>query len=269
MNTLSPRGADRLAAILALVLAGVSNSATAAQDARGESVRVCTFPAAGFFARDAAGAASGLEYDLLTSFAAAEKLQATFEDAPLFDQLLEDTESGRCQIGAATVTVTEERKRRLSFSTPYFPNRVVVVQKTAAGFTQPSELKDRRVAVVKGTLSTGLVSGIPGVTSVLVNDDDATFQALLNGSADALACDSAVVLHYLTLHSELSIAFPLGERSFFAFALPLGSKLAGPLNDHLKSLSRSGAFTKLLAKHFGEANAEFLAEEVAKSVARP
>jgi polar amino acid transport system substrate-binding protein len=167
------------------------------------------------------------------------------------------------------VTVTEERKARLSFSTPYFPNRVMVVQKTASGFAQPGDLKDRRVAVVKGTLSTSLVSSIPGVKSVLVDDDDAAFQALLKGSADALACDSAVVLHYLTLNPELGIAFPLGERSFFAFALPPGSKLLGPLNDHLKALARSGAFTKLLAKHFGEANAEFLADDVAKAGAKP
>lgn len=271
MNTYRRCGGSRVTAILALCLAGVSASAATAtaQETGGESLRVCTFPAEGFFVRDAGGVSSGLEFDLLTSFAAAARLKVTFETTPLFDQLLKDTESGLCQIGAATVTVTEDRKTRLSFSTPYFPNRILVVQKTSTGLVQPGDLKDRRVAVVKGTLSISLVGNIPGVKSVLVDSDDAAFQALLKGEADALACDSAVVLYYLTKYPELGIAFPMGERSFFAFALPRGSKLVGPLNEHLKFLSRSGAFTKMLAKHFGEANADLLAEDVAKASAKP
>lgn len=269
MNTPRWLVASRVTAILALSLAGVSAPVLTAQGVGGETVRICTFPGAGFFARDSTGVPSGFEYDLLTSFVATAKLKATFEDTPLFDDLLKNTESGRCQIGAATITITEERKARLLFSIPYFPNRVVVVQKTASGFTQPADLKDRRVAMVKGTVSVGLVGGIPGVNPVLVDDDDATFQALLKGSADVLACDSAVVIPYLNKYPELGIAFPLGERSFFAFALPKNSTLGGPLNDHLRSLSRSGALTKMLAKHFGEANAEILAEDVAKAGAKP
>ena len=269
MNTHRRSGFGRLSAILALCLGAASTPVVTAQEAGGDRVRVCTFPAAGFFARDAAGVASGFEYDLLTGFAAASKFRATFEDVPQFDQLLKDTASGRCQIGAATIAVTEERKATHSFSNPYFPNRVVVVQKKSTAFAQPADLKGLRVAVVKGTLSESLVTGVSGAKSVLANDDDTAFRALLKGSADALACDSAVVLHYLKLHSDLAIAFPMGDRSFFAFALPRGSKLVGPLNEHLESLQKSGAFTRLLAKHFGEANADFLAEDVAKASLKP
>lgn len=258
-----------MTAVLALCLAGLSSSAVSAQDAGRETLLVCTHPAAGFFVRDATGAASGLEYDLLSSFAAAAKMNAVFEHKPLFDDLLKDTESGKCQIGSSSVTVTPERQARLAFSTPYFPNRVVVVQKAASGFATAADVKGKRMAVVKGTVSTSLVAAIPGVTPVVVDDDDAAFQSLLKGDADTVACDSAVVLHYLTLHPELGIAFPIGGRSFFAFALPRDSKIVAPLNDHLKSLMKSGAFTKMLAKHFGEDNAEMLAEDVAKASAKP
>lgn len=269
MNTHRRCGFGRPTAIPVLCLALIFTPVVAAQEAGGDHVRVCTFPAAGFFARDAAGVASGFEYDLLTGFAAASKVNAAFEDVPRFDQILKDTASGKCQIGAATIAVTEERKATLSFSNPYFPNRVVVVHKKSTAFAQPADLKGLRVAVVKGTLSESLVNGISGAKSVLADDDDAAFQALLKGAADALACDSAVVLHYLKLHSDLAIAFPMGDRSFFAFALPRGSRFVGPLNEHLKSLQKSGAFTKLLAKHFGAANADFLAEDVAKASGKP
>lgn len=269
MNTNKRGGGSRGTAVLALCLAVVFASVLTAQEGSVAVIRVCTFPAEGFFVRDAGGVASGLEYDILTGFATAAKLRIEFESMPLFDPLLADTQSGRCQIAAATISVTEERKTRLAFSTPYFPNRVLMVQKTSTEFTKPADLKDRRVAVVKGTVSAGLVGNIPGAKSVLVDDDDAAFQALLKGSADALACDSAIVLHYLTKSPELGIAFPMGERSFFAFALPRDSKLLEPLNDHLKSLARSGAFKKMLARHFGEDNAELLAEDVAKATAKP
>ena len=59
------------------------------------------------------------------------------------------------------------------------------------------------------------------------------------------------------------MAFPIGERSFFAFILPKGSKLLGPLDAFLKKLVPTPEFTRILAKHFGESNAEFLASEVA------
>lgn len=269
MNTNRRSGFGRLTAIMVLCLAPIATAVVSAQEAGGDRLRVCTFPAAGFFARDGAGVASGFEYDLLTGFAAASRVNAVFEDVLQFDQILKDTASGKCQVGAATIAVTEERKATLSFSNPYFPNRVVVVQKKSTAFAQPADLTGLRVAVVKGTLSESLVTGISGANSVLAEDDDAAFQALLKGGADALACDSAVVLHYLKLHSDLAIAFPMGERSFFAFALPRGSKFVGPLNEHLKSLQKSGAFTRLLAKHFGEANADVLAEDVAKASAKP
>jgi polar amino acid transport system substrate-binding protein len=250
-------------------LAGLMSSLSAAQDAGTEKVKVCTHPGAGFFERDASGAPSGLEHDLLSSFAAAAKVNLVFEHKPIFEDLIKETESGQCQIGSSSVTVTPEREARLAFSNPYFPNRVVIVQKTASGFATALDVKDKRIAVVKGTLSTGLVASIPGAKSLVVDNDDAAFQALLKGEADALACDSAVVLHYLTRHTELGIAFALGERSFFAFALPRDSKLVGPLNDHLRSLAKSGAFTKMLAKHFGAENASFLAEDVAKASEKP
>ena len=268
MNTLKQSLGSRLTAALALCLAFATSSLVNAQDASLETLRVCTHPAAGFFVRDTNGASSGLEYDLLSSFAAANRMNVVFEHMPLFADLLRDTESGRCQIGSSSVTVTPERQARFAFSNPYFPNRVVVVQKTTSGFATAQDVKDKRVPVVKGTLSTSLVAAIPGAVSHVVDDDDAAFQALLKGEADALACGSAMVLHYLTLHPELSIAFPIGERSFFAFALPKGSKLVGPLNDHLKSLAKSGAFTKMLAKHFGADNADLLAEDVAKASAK-
>ena len=255
--------------ILALSIALFSPALVAAQETTAETIRICVFSAPGFFTRDANGVATGLEYDLLNSFGTAEKRPVVFEERPLFDSVLRDTADAKCHIGAATITVTEERQAKLAFSTPYFPNRVVVVQKQSTAFAQPGDLKDRRVAVVKGTVSVEFVSAIPGAVRVPVDDDDAAVNAVLRGDADAFACDSAVVLYYLKKHSDLRIAFPLGPRSFFGFAFPPGSPLVSRLSEHLKSLSKSGAFRRMLAKHFGEDNAEMLAEDVAQAAAKP
>jgi len=236
--------------------------APAAGRAQTEPIRVCVHANAGFFTRDAGGAPTGLEADLLTRFAASASAALTFQDDPSFEAVLANTAAGRCQIGASTVTVTEGRKSRFLFSVPYFPNRVVVVQNKASAFAQPSDLKGQRVAVVKETLSVGFISGIPGVKPVLVADDAAAFAALMKGEADAVACDSAVVLHFLAEHPDLGMAFPIGDRSFFAFIFPKDSKLQGPVNSYLKKLVGSPEFVRVLAKHFGEANAEFLASEV-------
>jgi polar amino acid transport system substrate-binding protein len=257
------------AAFGAALLAGGLVAPANAGAAETETVRACTRPGAGFFTRDASGAPTGLEYDILRSFAEALKADLATDDAPSFDDLLARTESGRCDIAASGITVTEERKKRFAFSTPYFPNRVLIVQKASAALVKADDLKGQRVAVVGGTYQARLLAALQGVTVVGVNNDDALFDAVSKGQADALACDSAVVLHHLGRHPEFSTAFPLGERSFFAFALPLKSNLVGPLNQHLKTLARTGDFTRMLAKHFGEANAEFLASEIANNAPKP
>ena len=252
---------------VALVVGTLAPAAAAPADR--EAVRACSRPGAGFFSRDAAGVPSGLEYDILKTFADAMKVDLVIDDAPSFDELLTRAEGGRCHVAAAGITVTEERKKRFAFSTPYFPNRVLIVQKAPTAFLKADDLKGQRIAVVGGTFQARLVAALPGVTVVSVNNDDALFEAVSKGQADALACDSAVVLHHLARHPEFSTAFPLGERSFFAFALPLKSTLLGPLNEHLKTLVRTGDFTRMLAKHFGEANAEFLASEIAGTAPKP
>ena len=251
----------------AIVLAGPATGAAGV--AEQGAIRACSRPEAGFFSRDTAGAPFGLEYDLLKSFADAMKIDLVIDDAPSFDELLTRAEAGRCHVAAAAITVTEERKKRFAFSTPYFPNRVLIVQKAPTAFGKPDDLKGHRIAVVGGTFQARLVAALPDVRVVSVNDDDALFDAVSKGRADALACDSAVVLHHLSRHPTFNTAFPLGERSFFAFALPLNSNLLGPLNEHLKTLARTGDFTRMLAKHFGEANAEFLASEVANNAPKP
>ncbi len=255
-------------AVALCILFSLRGTAVLAQDAAPSGIRVCTRPGPGFFSQDAAGQPGGLEFDLLSGFASATGRKITFDPAPSFDQLLRDTEAGRCQIGASTVTVSAERKARFKFSVPYFPNRVVVVQKASTGLASAADLKDRRVAVVKGTISERLVSAMPGVLPLVVGEDAAGLDALLKDEAHAFACDSAVVLHHLGVYKDLGMAFPIGERSFFAFALPRDSSLVGPLDDYLRRVIRSGEFQKMLAKHFGAANAETLADDVAESLGK-
>ncbi|MEO8361198.1 MAG: transporter substrate-binding domain-containing protein [Vicinamibacteria bacterium] len=246
-------------AILMVLLAFGGRPAVAGDD---QILRACTRPGAGFFTRDSNGTPVGLEYDVLQSFATSLKRKLVIEDAPSFEELLARAESGRCDVAAAEITVTEDRKRRFAFSAPYFPDRMLVVQKAPTAFSRVEDLTGKRLAVVGGTLQAALVSALKEVTPVLVDDDDALFAAVTNGRAEALVCDSAVVLHHLTQHPDFSPALPLGERSFFAFALPKGSSLLALLNGHLRTLQENGQFQKLLGRHFGEANAEFLAAEV-------
>lgn len=258
------RGSVSFALASFLVAALAPERASAAEQA----IRACTRPAAGFFERGADGAPAGLEYDILKSFADAVKADLVIEDAPSFDELLTRVEGGRCHIAASAITVTAERRKRFLFSTPYFPNRVVVVQRVGGGLLKPEDLNGQRVAVVGGTLQARLLAAVAGVKVVTVNDDDALFDRMNKGEADALVCDSAVVLHHLTKRPEFSTAFPLGDRSFFAFAMPRDSSLARALNEHLKTLAKTGEFTRMLARHFGEANADFLASEIADNAGK-
>ncbi len=216
----------------------------------GETLRVCAREGPFFLAGD--GQPSGVEYDLLRGFADSRQLDIEIiwaEDFPSVFTLLEDR---RCDISAARITRTQEREKRLDFSDSYFPVRVVLVVREGSSITRVEELAGKTLVVRKDTVYERLLSPIPEVSLLYVDQDSEMFAAVLSGQAYALAYDSAVVLEFLQRYPDLRIAIALSEREEYAFALALGSPLRSQLDEYLAGAKQDGSYRQLLVDYYGQ-----------------
>ena len=103
----------------------------------------------------------GFEYDLLQAYAKwlnrdikKGQLQTRLVFIPVpFDQLLKGLTSGAGDIAASGLTMTPERKERVSFTTPYVPNveEIIVTRKKLKGIYSLYDLQGKTVYFAKGT----------------------------------------------------------------------------------------------------------------------
>ncbi len=104
------------------------------------------------------GAENGFEYELLRKFekhlnrgSSRRKRHIKMVFIPLpFDRLIPELLEGRGDIAAAGLTITEGRKQRVKFSTPYLPNvdEIVVAHKKARPLKSINDLSGKKVFVV-------------------------------------------------------------------------------------------------------------------------
>ena len=86
--------------------------------------------------------------------AVAEKLGRDFRPETVdFDSVIPAVISGKADLAAAGITVTEDRKRNVDFSIPYVTTGIVVIYKKSNPFTSVEQLKGKKIGVQSGTTS--------------------------------------------------------------------------------------------------------------------
>ena len=86
--------------------------------------------------------------------AVAEKLGRKFQAETVdFDSVIPAVISGKADLAAAGITITEDRKKNVDFSIPYVKTGIVVIYKKSNPFTGVEQLKGKRIGVQAGTTS--------------------------------------------------------------------------------------------------------------------
>ena len=86
--------------------------------------------------------------------AVAEKLGREFRAETVdFDSVIPAIVSGKADLAAAGITITEDRKKNVDFSIPYVTTGIVVIYKKSNPFTSVDQLKGKKIGVQSGTTS--------------------------------------------------------------------------------------------------------------------
>ena len=186
----------------------------------------------------------------------AEKLgvKATFVEGE-WDGLLAGISSGRYDIMANGVEVTNERAETYDFSEPYAYIRTAII--TSGDNTEISSFEDLSGKQTANTLAStyATLAERYGATAVGVDDLNQTIELLLTRRVDATLNAEVTYYDYMKAHPDanLKIAALTEEASRVSFPVRKGAdsqSLLAAVNEALDELSEAGELRRISMKYF-------------------
>ena len=214
---------------------------------------------------------AGLDYDLAKLFVKELDNDPQYKGSQLklivanhIDQVLPAVLSGKADIAAADITITEARKKRINFTIPYHDVQQQVVYNKASGVKPPKNLKDlagSSITVPTGTSFAERLTKLSEQEPGLIWDerDDADSEQLITevalGDIEYTIADSHLIAILQNYHPNLGVAFAIGEPEKIAWALSKNAdpKLLKKANAFFTKIKINGTLRNLIDRYHGNA----------------
>lgn len=200
----------------------------------------------------------GIDIDL--SQAIADKLGVKLEVSDIaFDSLIPSMNAGKADFIAAGMTATEDRKKNVDFSDPYFNASQAIIVAKDSDIKTRGDLNGKTVGVQQGTTGDTYCTNDDGSSDVKVKEVkrypkgmDAVSD-LIAGRLDAVVIDDypAEKLAAKNADKVVKLDDALTEEEY-AIAMPKGSDLVDVVNGVIKDLKDSGELNKIIDKYIGD-----------------
>ncbi len=169
--------------------------------------------------------------------------------------------AGKVDLIAANFTITDERRKQIDFSTPYFASGLQFIARKGV-LKQPDDLKKDgiRLGVDKGTTQEAtLREGYPNARVIAYDDSPLALAALRSGAIQAFAQDGAklgALLATLPNRGELEISPFVLTREYMGIGVPKGeTQLADTVDRILQGLEKDGTAARIYDLWFGPKSA--------------
>ncbi len=169
-----------------------------------------------------------------------------------FDGLLPALQMKKVDLVIAGMTATEERKKTVSFTQPYYTaSQVIIVKEGNNSIKSFDDLKGKKVAVMLGFTGDTIVSEIEGVNVERFNAAYAGIMALQVDKVEAVVLDSEPAKNYVKQNPGLVLAEADAEQEEYAIALRKNDKaLLEKVEKALAELKANGTYDALIKKYF-------------------
>jgi len=169
-----------------------------------------------------------------------------------FDGLIPALKSGKIDAAISGMSATEERKKAVDFTDPYFTtDNVYLKRKDDDSIKALEDIKEKPVGVQLGTVQEARAGEVTSKSNPF-KDPIAAIMALKGGKVDAVILDTSVAYGYLKQNPDLVEFFkePDGSDGFaIAFDKDKNPEAVGKFNEALKAMKDDGAYDKLLEKY--------------------
>jgi polar amino acid transport system substrate-binding protein len=162
--------------------------------------------------------------------------------------------AGQCDVEAAGMTITAERKKNLDFSVPYFDATQALLAKKGSGITSMDTAKAKKMGSRASTTGEDYVKA-HGADPVSFETSDAALDGLRSGQVDVIVEDLPVVDGWLKdpVNSGLEIVADLdtGEQYGFAVKKDRSDDLLARIDAVITKAKGDGAYDSLYTKWIG------------------
>lgn len=168
-----------------------------------------------------------------------------------FDSLLVALQNKQIDAAIAGMTITDERKETVDFSTPYYTATQVMIVKEGSDIKTAADMKDKKIAVIQGYTGEVCVQDMGYTFESFKKGTDAIME-LVNGKADVVVIDMATAQKYVADNKGLTfIEDPASfEEEKYAIAVAKGNtELLEKINKSIEAMLANGTVAELGAKY--------------------
>ena len=187
--------------------------------------------------------------------AVAQKLGREFSCETVdFDSVIPAVISGKADLAAAGITITEDRKKNVDFSVPYVKTGIVVIYKKSVGFAGAEQLKGKKIGVQGGTTSETYVLNELKQEPERSRSPAESVAALKSGRVDFVIADIDPAKNCVKGEPDLAISdFITCEE--YAIAIKKGQpELLKAINETIAEVKADGRLAKWIADYTAEAD---------------
>lgn len=195
----------------------------------------------------------GIDVEIMSAFAEELGVQLLIRPVskPSYKGLIRDLTRGKGDVIASSFSITEERKKKVAFSEPYFTVQPIVVTAADSPIAKVEDLAGLRPVMVSGTSNHARLQelGVAIEKPIDVGFMIEAFDKILRGEADFTVLDSAARREEIGVGKRLKVAFTLPASDDYGFAVPLDSDLREPLNRFLDRFRQSGRLDEVIQRY--------------------
>ncbi|MER6830135.1 ABC transporter substrate-binding protein [Streptosporangium sp. NPDC000563] len=166
--------------------------------------------------------------------------------------------TNKCDVAAAGMTITEERKANIDFSVPYFDATQALLAKKGTGVTTLDDVKAKNLKLGAQASTTGLdYVKEKGFDPKEFADSPKELLGLQSGQVDVIVQDLPVVLTWLKKPEiadkfELVASLDTGEQYGVGLKKNADPILLKAINDSITEAKADGTYEQIFVKWFGK-----------------
>lgn len=193
----------------------------------------------------------GFDIELVNEISKLINREIEIEDMA-FDGLLPALQTKKIDLIIAGMTATEERKKNVNFSEPYYKSQqAMVVYNDENNIKTFDDLVGKEVGVILGYTGDIIVSEIENVRVQRYNATSEAIMGLKAKKVQAVVLDYEPAKNYSAQNPELKLVETASESEEYAIAVRKeDTQLLEDINKALTTLKENGTYETLLNKYF-------------------
>lgn len=195
----------------------------------------------------------GFDMDLLEAVAEAAGFEYEVQNTG-WDGIFAGLANGAYDAIISSVTITEDRKVTMGFSSPYInAGQILIVPDGYSGGDMLADFSGKKVGVQQGTTGDFAVEEITSIDRRAYDDIGLAVEDLINGNLHAVVCDSVTAIDYVIANEAFKgkleiLGEPFTEEEYGIAVQKDNTELLSLLNKGIAEVFADGTQAKLVEK---------------------